>query len=70
MKKRLTQAQEFDIMRLVLDKFLWIATAVTGFGFWKLYAGAFTEGLWIVLAGAIVFILFMMIIIKEYQFLR
>jgi len=43
---------------------------IVGFGFWKLYAGAFTEGLYVVLAGAIVFILFMILIIKEYEFLR
>ena len=70
MKKRLTQAQEFDIMKLVLDKFLWVATIIAGFGFWKLYSGEFTEGIYIVLAGAIVFVLFMILIIKEYEFLR
>jgi len=70
MKKRLTQAQEFDLMKLVLDKFLWAAMIIVGFGFFKLYAGAFTEGLYIVLAGAVVFILFMILIIREYEFLR
>ncbi len=70
MKKRLTQAQEFEVMKLVMDKFLWVATIMAGFGFWKLYSGDLTEGLYIVLAGAIVFILFMVLIIKEFEFLR
>jgi len=70
MKKRLTQAQEFEVMKLVMDKFLWVATIMAGFGFWKLYSGDLTEGLYIVLAGAIVFILFMVLIIKEVEFLR
>ncbi len=70
MKKRLTQAQEFDIMKLVLDKFLWVGLIICGFGFWKLYTGALTEGLWIILAGAVVFVLFMILIIKEYEFIR
>ena len=70
MKKRLTQDQEFSVMKMVMDKLLWIATIIAGFGFYKLYLGAFAEGLWIVLAGAVVFILFMVMIMREYQFLR
>ena len=70
MKKRLTQAQEFDIMKLVLDKFLWVATIIVGFGFWKLYSTEFAEGIYLLVAGAIMFILFMVMIMRQYEFQR
>ena len=37
MKKRLTQQQEFEIMKLVLDKFLWLGFAVMAYGVWNMF---------------------------------
>lgn len=68
MKRRLSQAQEFDIMKLVLDKFLWVATVVALFGFWKLYTGSLTEGIYIIVAAAIIFVLFMVQMARQYHF--
>lgn len=73
MKKRLTQEQEFQIMKLVLDKFLWLGFAVMAFGMWRMFTGgleAIPVGLSLMLAGAIVLILFMVIIVKEYEFVK
>ncbi|MBN2567362.1 hypothetical protein JXB02_04745 [Candidatus Woesearchaeota archaeon] len=73
MKKRLTQAEEFEIMKLVLDKFLWLGLAIMAFGMWVMVNGTTTEvlrGLSFMVAGAIVLILFMMLIVKEYEIIK
>jgi hypothetical protein len=70
MKKRLTQDQEFDIMKLVLDKFLWLGAVVIGFGGWNLFQQQWAEGISWIVAGAIILVLFMALIIKEYEIIR
>ncbi len=67
-KKRMTAAQEFEIMKLVLDKFLWLGFIVMGFGmFQSLATGSLNEGIWYMVAGAALLVLFLVIIIKEYE---
>jgi len=70
MKKRLTQQQEFEIMKMVLDKFLWIATIVMLYGLYAIFTTSLTAGLTWIVIGAIVFILFMILIIKEYEIIK
>ena len=72
MKKRLTQSEEFDIMKLVLDKFLWLGFGIMAYGFWMMIATttAIAKGLSITIAGAIVLILFLIIIVKEYEIIK
>ncbi|MBT7902979.1 hypothetical protein HN587_03875 [Candidatus Woesearchaeota archaeon] len=71
LKKRLTQQQEFEIMKLVLDKFLWVAMIIIGYG---VYLGVIREewgsGLSWGIAGVIVLILFIVLIVKEYEVIR
>ncbi len=43
MKKRLTQAEEFEIMKLVLDKFLWLGIAIMGMGVYIMVAGKMAD---------------------------
>jgi hypothetical protein len=69
-KKRLTSQQEFDIMKLVLDKFLWIGAALMGWGLYKTLAVNFAEGAWYIITGALVMLVFAWIIIKEFESLR
>ena len=67
-KKRLSAAQEFEIMRLVLDKFLWLGFVVMGWGMYlSLTAGSALAGVWHMIAGAVLLLLFAIIIIKEYE---
>jgi len=78
MKRRLTQDQEFDVLKLVLDKYLWLGTLVMIFGLYKIFAsgaGGFlvsgaAEGLVWILAGSMVFFLLLWLIVKEYEFMR
>ncbi|MBN4049177.1 hypothetical protein JYT91_01020 [archaeon AH-315-M20] len=70
MKKRLTSQQEFEIMKLVLDKFLWVGFIVMGFGMYQMYASSITVGLMWLVVGAILLILFMVLIVKEYEVIK
>jgi len=70
-KKKMTNAQEFEIMKLVLDKFLWLGFLVMGWGmFTSIKDSAILPGLWYMLAGAVLLLLFVVIIVKEYEVLR
>jgi len=67
MKKRLSAGEEFEIMKLVLDKFLWLGFGVMVLGLWKMFTDTVTTGLTLIITGAVVLILFMIIIVKEYE---
>ena len=70
MKKRMTAQQEFEIMKLVLDKFLWLGFGILAFGIYRMIAITVTEGLYYVILGVALLIIFMIIIVKEYEFLK
>lgn len=70
MKKRLTQKEEFEIMKLVLDKFLWFGFAIMAYGLYKSLSDTFLDGIYYMVAGAIVLILFMVIIVREYEIIK
>jgi len=70
-KKRLTQDQEFQIMKIVLDKFLWLGFVVLGYA---VYVGAVMDDWGPAVAwgisGVVILVLFMMLIVREYEVLR
>ena len=67
-KRKLTEDQEFQIMKLVLDKFLWLGFVVMGWGMYKSLAEAtIMAGLWYMIAGAVLLVLFLLLIVKEYE---
>ncbi len=71
MKKRLSEAQEFEIMKLVLDKFLWVGFILMGFGMYQMYINDTIQiGLSWIVAGAIILFLFSWLIVKEYEIIR
>ena len=57
-------------MKLVLDKFLWLGTAFVGWGLFLSIARTFMDGVWYIAAGAIIMLVFAMIIIREFEQLR
>lgn len=69
-KKRLTQQQEFEIMKLVLDKFLWLGFIIMTYGLYRMFQLDTANGLLIVLAGAVVLLIFMYLIVKEYEIIK
>ncbi len=70
MKKRLTGQQEFEIMKLVLDKFLWLGFIIMAFGLYHMFYSGIQTGLTWMVVGAVVLILFMLIIVKEYEIIK
>ena len=70
MKKRLTQSEEFQVMLLVLDKFLLLGFGVMAYGLYKMFTAPFLTGLSWIVVGAIVLILFLIIIVKEYEIIK
>jgi len=72
MKKRLTATEEFEIMKLVLDKFLWLGFGIMAYGLWKMLSGVSNlwDGLTFIIAGAVILILFVIIIVKEYEIIK
>ena len=67
----MTEEQEFEIMKLVLDKFLWLGFIVMGWGMYTaIQTATFLPGLWYMLGGAILLILFVVIIVKEYEIIK
>ncbi len=69
-KRRLTSSEEFELMKLVMDKFLWLGTALMGFGLYVAIAQNITNGLYYILAGAIVMVLFAVIVVREFERIR
>ena len=71
MKKRLTPTEEFEIMKLVLDKFLWLGTLIMGFGLYKIFNGdVILSGMTLIIIGAVVLLIFLLIIVKEYEIIK
>jgi len=70
MKKRMTEQQEFEIMKLVFDKFLWAGFGVMIFGIYKMLTVTITEGLYYVIIGAVLLIALMVLIIREYEIIK
>ncbi|MBS3142695.1 hypothetical protein J4464_04900 [Candidatus Woesearchaeota archaeon] len=70
MKKRLTATEEFEIMKLVLDKFLWLGFIIMAFGLYKMYTATMQEGITFIAAGAIVLVIFLWLIVKEFEVLK
>lgn len=72
MKRHLTKSEEFDIMKMIMDKFLWLGIAIMGFGFFRLVTvqeNAFHSFL-IMMAGIVLLVVFMLILLKEYEFIK
>ena len=70
MKKRLSRREEFEILRLVLDKILLLGFGIVAFGTWKLYETQGSQGFYVIIAGAIVLLIFSGLLIKEYEIIR
>ena len=70
MKRRLTEQQEFEIMKLVLDKFLWVGVALMAIGIYFMLTKTVQDGIYFLLSGVIIMILFAWIIVKEFEIIR
>lgn len=71
MKRRLSEQQEFEVMKLVLDKFLWLGFGIMAFGLYLMFNNPVIQiGLSWIIAGAVILLIFTWIIVKEYEIIR
>ena len=70
-KKTLTRQEEFEILKLVLDKFLWVSVAILLYGLWRIvHQLDFSVGIWILGGGAVLLLIFIGILVREYEVSR
>ncbi len=71
-KRVITRSEEFDILKMVLDKVLWLGVILLAFGFYRIVAlsESFWYGFSIIMGGAVVLLLFVWILIKEYNYAK
>lgn len=70
MKRRLSESQEFEIMKLVLDKLLWLGFGILAYGLYQMSKTTIQIGLSWMIAGAVILFLFTWIIVKQYEIIR
>jgi len=70
MKRRLSEQQEFEIMKIVLDKFLWLGFGIMAYGLYLTFSTTIQIGLSWMIAGAVILLIFTWIIVKEYEIVR
>lgn len=69
-KRRLSQSEEFEIMKLVLDKVLWLGFIIMGYGLYVAFKGDINNGAYYLIAGAVVLIIFAWFVVKEFERIR
>ncbi len=71
-KRHLTRQEEFDILKLILDKFLWLGVFIMAYGFYRIIS--FSTDIWfglsVLLGGAVLLLIFMTILVREYHFMK
>ena len=70
MKRRLTAAEEFEIMKLVLDKFLWLGVGILGFAVFSIFSGMIADAVYYLIMGVVLLVIFLFIIVKEYEYAK
>jgi hypothetical protein len=66
-KKRLSRREEFEILKLVLDKILLLGFAIVAYGAWQLYTTSGGQGFYVIIGGALILLIFSAILLKEYE---
>ncbi|MGV8086082.1 MAG: hypothetical protein ACP5N1_00490 [Candidatus Woesearchaeota archaeon] len=72
MKKHLTRQEEFDILKLVLDKFLLLSVFLLALGLYNIIEAStnFMWGIAVMLGGVVLLIILAIILVKEYEFIK
>lgn len=69
-KRRLSQTEEFEIMKLVLDKVLWLGFIIMGYGMYLSITRDWTDGIYYLIAGGVVLVIFAWFVVKEFERIR
>lgn len=69
MKRKMTAAQEFEIMKLVFDKFLWFGFGMMIYGFYYLITLNSVNGMYYLIIGLALLLFLALNIRAEYQYM-
>lgn len=71
-KKRLTRQEEFELMKLILDKFLWTGIIIMLFGIYRIIfgLGALGYNIIVVVVGAVIMVLFNWLLVREFEYAK
>lgn len=69
-KRRMTQQQEFDIMKMIFDKFLWLGFIMIAYGIYNIMMDAVKNGIAWMIIGIVMLGVFLVIIIKEFEIIK
>ena len=72
MKRTITRQEEFEILKLVLDKFLWLGVLLMAYGFYLIVnmSDNLVYGLSVLGVGGVLLLLFVWILMKEYNYAK
>jgi len=72
MKRHLTRQEEFDILKLVLDKFLLLGVFLLALGLYDIIAASTSliMGLAVMFGGVVLLIILTVILVREYEFIK
>ena len=69
-KRRMTQQQEFEIMKMVFDKFLWLGIIMMVYGVYNIMMDATKTGTTWMVTGIILLGLLIVILVKEFEIIK
>lgn len=72
MKKHLTRQEEFDILKIVVDKFLLLGVILLAYGLYKIVEATTNMllGVCVMLGGVAILILLAVLLVREYEFIK
>ncbi len=70
MKKQLSRHEEFEILKLVLDKILLLGFGISAYGMYLLYKTSGVQGFFVLLSGVFFLLIFSFLIVKEYEIIK
>ncbi len=72
MKRHLTRQEEFDILKIVIDKFLLLGVFLLALGIYLLISSTanFVVSLSVLLGGVILLVILSIILVREYEFIK
>lgn len=70
-KRKFTPDQEFQMMKMVLDKFLWIGVVVIVYGAYLMAVKSnIIDSLLMMVVGIVMFIIFMAVLVRDYEWAK
>jgi len=66
-RKQLSRREEFEILKIVLDKMLLLGFAIVGYGLFLLYNTNGDKGFYVLLIGCFLLLIFAFVLVKEFE---